>query len=176
MIHYTSLAFRQGDLEGFDAVVMHVSRAIPSGYRVCELYAGVGLLGLTPLSYHRRMSKVEEEDDYSDYRGGGLRPLRWIRCSDDNPANPRCFNRAVGSMSVFLYQFFSFPSLFLFFFLHYPNFLPSFLPSFIPSFLIPPTLFQGPRKLREGRDGTGEIIVERSEGVLISYNDRKSVV
>ena len=67
MIHYTPSTFRQGNLEGFDAVAMHVARAVPPGSRVCELYTGVGVLGLTTLSYHRRMSKVDEDDDYDDY-------------------------------------------------------------------------------------------------------------
>ena len=59
MINYTPSAFRQGDLEGFDAVAMHVARAVPPGSIVCKLYAGVGVLGLTGLSYHHCMSNVE---------------------------------------------------------------------------------------------------------------------
>ena len=98
MIHYTPLAFRQCNLEGFDAGAMHVARAVPPGSRVCKLYAGVGVLGLTVLSYHHCMPKMEEDNDYDYYGGGGRRPLRWIRCSDDNPANLRYFDRAVGSM------------------------------------------------------------------------------
>ena len=98
MIHCTPLALRQGDFEGFDAVAMHVARVVPPGSRVCELYAGVGVLGLTALSYHHRMSKVEEDDDYDGYRGCGCRPLIWLRCSDENPSNPCCFYRALGSM------------------------------------------------------------------------------
>ena len=98
MIHYTLSAFRQGNLEVFDAVTMHVAWDVPPGSRFCKLYAGVGVLGLTDLSYHHRMSKVEEDDDYDYYGGGGRRPLRWLICSNENPANTRCFNRAVGSM------------------------------------------------------------------------------
>ena len=75
MIHYTPSAFRQGNLEGFYAVVMHVARSVPPVSIVCKLYAGVGVLGLTDLSYHHFMSKVEEDDDYDDYIGGGRRPL-----------------------------------------------------------------------------------------------------
>ena len=97
MIHYTPSAFQQGNLEGFDAVEMHIDWDIPPGSIFCELYAGVGVLGLTALSYHHCMSKVEEDDDHDDYEGGGRRPLRWLRCSDKNPVNPRCFDRAVGS-------------------------------------------------------------------------------
>ena len=79
MIHYTPLTFQQGNLEGFDAVAMHVARVVPPASIVYELYAGLGVLGLTVLPYHHRMSKVEEDDDYDDYGGGGRRPLRWLR-------------------------------------------------------------------------------------------------
>ena len=98
MIHYTPSAFRQGYLEGFNAVAMNVAWAVLPGSRVCKLYAGVGVLGLTDLSYHHCMSKVEEDDDYDDYGGGGRRPLRWLRCSNENTTNTRCFDRSVGSM------------------------------------------------------------------------------
>ena len=74
MIHYTPSAFRQVNFEGSDAVAIHVSRAVPLGSRVCELYAGVIVLGLTELLYHHRMFKVKEEDDHDDYGGGGRRP------------------------------------------------------------------------------------------------------
>ena len=79
MIHYTLSAFRQSNLESFEMVVMHLARIVPPGSRVCKLYAGVGVLGLTALSYNHFMSKVEEHYDYDDYVGGGCRPLRWIR-------------------------------------------------------------------------------------------------
>ena len=60
--------------------------------------AEVVILGLTEFSYNHRMSKVDKDDDYDYYRGGGRRPLRWLRCSDKNPANTCCFDRVVGSM------------------------------------------------------------------------------
>ena len=55
MIQYRPLAFRQGNLEGFDAVAMHISRYVHPGSRVCELYAGVGVLVLTEFLYHHCM-------------------------------------------------------------------------------------------------------------------------
>lgn len=81
-LYFTPLAFRQGNLDGFDILAMDVARAVQGGSKVCELYAGVGVLGLTALAYHAAQDK----------------PLAWIRCSDENPANPRCFHRAVDSL------------------------------------------------------------------------------
>ncbi|KAL1519823.1 hypothetical protein AB1Y20_023329 [Prymnesium parvum] len=54
--------FRQGNLDDFDRVVAQVCAAVPRGARVCEWYAGVGVLGL---SLARR--------------------AEWVRCSDINP-------------------------------------------------------------------------------------------
>ena len=81
-LYFSPLAFRQGNLDGFDVLAADVARAVPGGSKVCELYAGVGMLGLTALAYH-----AEEGN-----------PLEWIRCSDENPANPKCFQRAVESL------------------------------------------------------------------------------
>jgi hypothetical protein len=81
-LYFSPLAFRQGNMEGFDVIANDVARAIPGGSKVCELYAGVGLLGLTSLIYHHSNGK----------------PLIWVRCSDENPANPRCFTRSLQSM------------------------------------------------------------------------------
>lgn len=81
-LYFTPLAFRQGNMDGFDIVAVDVAKTVPGGSRVCELYAGVGLLGLTALTYHAS-------------RGD---PLTWVRCSDENPANPRCFERTVNSL------------------------------------------------------------------------------
>ena len=77
---------------------MHVARDVPPGYRVCQVYAGVRVLILMALSYHHNMSKVDEDDDHDDYGGGRHYSLKWIIHSDENPKNPRCFDRAVGSM------------------------------------------------------------------------------
>jgi len=82
-LFFTPLAFRQGNLDGFDVLANDVARAIPSGSKVCELYAGVGLLGITALTYHAKH---------------GTTPLTWVRCSDENPANPRCFHRSISSL------------------------------------------------------------------------------
>ena len=86
-LYFTPLTFRQGNLDGFDVLARDVANAVPGGSRVCELYAGVGVLGLTALAHHAR----EQEQTKSD-------PLVWLRCSDENPSNPRCFHRAVDSI------------------------------------------------------------------------------
>lgn len=83
-LHFSPLAFRQGSMDGFDVLATDVARAIPEKSRVCELYAGIGVLGLTALAYHHNST--------------GGEPLTWIRCSDENPANPRCFYRSVNSL------------------------------------------------------------------------------
>eukprot|EP00978_Attheya_sp_CCMP212_P048468 scaffold525505_cov35-Attheya_sp.AAC.1 len=69
-------------MDGFESIAQHVARAIPGNAKVCELYAGVGVLGLTALA-HKSLEGT---------------PLTWLRCSDENPNNPRCFERAVSSM------------------------------------------------------------------------------
>jgi tRNA/tmRNA/rRNA uracil-C5-methylase (TrmA/RlmC/RlmD family) len=82
-LYFTPLAFRQGNMEGFGILANDVAKIVPGGSQVCELYAGVGMLGLTALAYHAQ---------------DGQKPLKWIRCSDENPNNPRCFTRAVESL------------------------------------------------------------------------------
>jgi len=81
-LYFTPLTFRQGNLDGFEILALDVARAVPAGSKVCELYGGVGVRGLTALSYHYKNDT----------------PLQWIRCSDENPSNPRCFHRAVDSL------------------------------------------------------------------------------
>lgn len=71
-------------MDGFDILATDIARRVPGGSKVCELYAGVGLLGLTALSHHAQSPDVEE--------------LKWLRCSDENPANPRSFERSVDSL------------------------------------------------------------------------------
>jgi len=88
LLYFSPYVFRQGNLEGFGEIAKEVREAIPRGSKVCELYAGVGLLGLSALLYH---GKQEAEGE------GGL---GWLRCSDDNPENARCFDRAVSSMPM----------------------------------------------------------------------------
>lgn len=84
-LYFTPLNFRQANMDGFDILANDVARAVPGGSRVCELYAGVGLLGLTALAYHADGT-----------------PLMWVRCSDENPSNPKCFERSVDSLPVTL--------------------------------------------------------------------------
>lgn len=81
-LYFTPLAFRQGNMDGFDILATDVAKHVPGGSRVCELYAGIGVLGMTALAYHAEAGT----------------PLTWVRCSDENPANPRCFQRTVDSM------------------------------------------------------------------------------
>jgi len=83
LLYFSPKVFRQGNMDGFDAIAQHVARAVPPGSKVCELYAGIGILGLTTLAYHAKQ-----------------RPLQWLRCSDENPENPRLFQRTVNTMSV----------------------------------------------------------------------------
>jgi hypothetical protein len=71
-------------------LALHVARAVPTGAKVCELYSGVGVLGLTTLAYHY-YNKAE--------------PLLWLRCSDENPSNVRCFDRSVESLAIDMTQF-----------------------------------------------------------------------
>lgn len=84
-LYFTPLTFRQGNMDGFDIIATDVARLVPAGSKVCELYAGVGLLGLTALAY--------QHDNSSSGNG-----LRWLRCSDENPNNVRSFKRSLGSL------------------------------------------------------------------------------
>lgn len=101
MLYFTPQAFRQGNLDGFDHIAQHVAMAVPGGSKVCELYAGVGVLGLTALSHRFRESMQADTDGEwfgEDENDEKRKPLEWLRCSDENPNNPRCFNRSLGSM------------------------------------------------------------------------------
>jgi 23S rRNA (uracil1939-C5)-methyltransferase len=82
-LYFSPLVFRQGNLDGFDIIANDVAQAVPGASKVCELYAGVGLLGLTSLMHHSQPGET---------------PLTWVRCSDENPANPRCFSRTLSSL------------------------------------------------------------------------------
>ncbi|KAG5177747.1 S-adenosyl-L-methionine-dependent methyltransferase [Tribonema minus] len=68
---FSPALFRQANLDQFGRIVEAVREWTPNGAAVCELYAGVGLLGLSVAD------KAE-----------------WVRCSDVNAANPRAFARA----------------------------------------------------------------------------------
>jgi len=102
MLYFTPQAFRQGNLDGFEIIARHVANEVPGGSKVCELYAGVGVLGLTALSLRSRESEAAKEGSewFGDQIDDDTEPLGWLRCSDENPNNPRCFNRAVGSMPM----------------------------------------------------------------------------
>lgn len=80
-LYFSPRTFRQGNLDGFDSVAVAVARTVPPGSRVCELYAGVGVLGLTALAWHHQQQHSA--------------PLQWLRCSDVAEANPRAFDKAV---------------------------------------------------------------------------------
>ncbi|CAB9505338.1 Uncharacterized RNA methyltransferase pc1998 [Seminavis robusta] len=82
-LYFTPLTFRQGNLDGFDILANDVASLVPENAKVCELYAGVGLLGLSALAHQAT----------NDENG-----LYWLRCSDENPSNARCFERAVDSL------------------------------------------------------------------------------
>jgi tRNA/tmRNA/rRNA uracil-C5-methylase (TrmA/RlmC/RlmD family) len=86
-LYYAPHVFRQANLDGFAIIAKEVCNAISPGSKVCELYAGVGYLGLSALLHHGK-NNVEE----------GRAALGWLRCSDDNPENVKCFERSVNSL------------------------------------------------------------------------------
>lgn len=92
-LYFSPLAFRQGNIDGFDIIANDVARAVAPGSKVCELYAGVGMLGLSALIFHHN-----NHEYYRDRVDGYSEPLTWIRCSDENPANPRCFSASLRSL------------------------------------------------------------------------------
>ena len=91
LLYFSPMVFRQANYEGFGEIAKQVREVIPNGSKVCELYAGVGLLGLSALLHHGKMA-----EEYDDPDGG----IQWLRCSDENPENARCFERAVSSMPM----------------------------------------------------------------------------
>lgn len=46
---FPPFVFRQANLDQFETIVAEVAACVPEGARVCELYAGIGLLGLNCL-------------------------------------------------------------------------------------------------------------------------------
>jgi len=110
LLHFTPNVFRQANMDGFETIALHVAKAIPSGSKVCELYAGVGLLGFTALLYHHNNQRHDvhdndndrewwdEESSFPKEKTCGNEPLKWVRCSDENPANLQCFKRTVNTM------------------------------------------------------------------------------
>ncbi len=73
-MYFNPLVFRQGNLDGFERIAEAVVDEVRShgGNRICELYSGVGVLGLRV------------------WRDAGV---EWVRCSDENPHNLKCFNK-----------------------------------------------------------------------------------
>ncbi|KAJ8613020.1 hypothetical protein CTAYLR_004042 [Chrysophaeum taylorii] len=70
-LSFSPQVFRQANLDAFARLVLDLARWVPDGAIVCELYAGVGAIGLS------------------------LRPrLGELRCSDGNPHAERCFDLA----------------------------------------------------------------------------------
>lgn len=67
--------FRQANLDAFAGILEQVASHVPVDSVVCELYAGVGLIGL---SIAHKCAEV--------------------RCSDENPANVRAFEKACRSL------------------------------------------------------------------------------
>lgn len=63
--------FRQGNIDQFAAIVKKVETFIPQGSKVTELYAGVGLIGMS----------------------SALHKCEWLRLSDENPSNVEAFLR-----------------------------------------------------------------------------------
>ena len=60
-------------------------------------------MGLTALAYHGKAENYNSDDDewYGDFDNDNddrREPLAWLKCSDENPANPRLFQRTVNSM------------------------------------------------------------------------------
>ena len=77
-LFFTPSVFRQGNYEGFTIIAKEVANYIKESklQRITELYAGVGLLGLTAAAYR------EGKD------------IEFVRCSDENPANLKCFQKS----------------------------------------------------------------------------------
>ena len=70
-LRFSPLVFRQANLAGFAGLVANLAAWVPDGADVCELYAGVGAMGLA------------------------LRPkCRRVRCSESNPNAPDGFELA----------------------------------------------------------------------------------
>ena len=95
LLYFTPATFRQGNLDGFDMIARDVAEAVPTNAAVCELYGGVGTLGLTALSYAHYNHPLFQGNEEENFKYDGL---RWLRCSDENPANLNCFNRSANSM------------------------------------------------------------------------------
>ncbi len=84
-LYFSPPVFHQANLDAFEGVAASVQRMVPEGSDVCELYAGMGLLGATVV---RKSSRV--------------------RCSDLNPFGARAFSRWRAELSASLQERVSF--------------------------------------------------------------------
>ena len=73
--YFSPTSFRQANLDGFANIVSAILPVIPEGSVVCELYGGMGLIGLSVV--HR---------------------CRELRASDENPNSVRAFELARHSL------------------------------------------------------------------------------
>eukprot|EP00752_Nemacystus_decipiens_P008520 g7609.t1 len=80
--------FRQGNLDHFESIVEAVVDWVPEGSAVCELYAGVGVLGLNVAT-----------------------KAAFVRCSDVNSFNPRSFEKSRRSLPANLQKRVSFEAM-----------------------------------------------------------------
>eukprot|EP00934_Nitzschia_sp_Nitz4_P001301 Nitzschia sp. Nitz4//scaffold54_size114964//8650//10317//NITZ4_003833-RA/size114964-augustus-gene-0.14-mRNA-1//-1//CDS//3329554297//1301//frame0 len=87
--HFTPMVFRQANVEEYNVLARDVARAVPGGSKVCDLYSGVGVLGLTTLAQ----------------KGLSDTPLEWLRCNDDSAVNARCFRRSLKTLPLSITEY-----------------------------------------------------------------------
>lgn len=77
LLHFPPNVFRQANLKGFAKIIDAIRGWIPEKCKLCELYGGVGTIGLNCLDLCKK-----------------------LECSDENPYNEACFNAAVDELVV----------------------------------------------------------------------------
>lgn len=77
LLHFPPNVFRQANLKGFACIIDAIRAWIPAKSKVCELYGGVGTIGLNCLDLCKK-----------------------LECSDENPFNEACFNSCVDELVV----------------------------------------------------------------------------
>ncbi|GAB5366714.1 hypothetical protein AAMO2058_001167200 [Amorphochlora amoebiformis] len=70
--YFSPMVFRQGNLDGFERILESIDAFVPDGARICELYGGIGTIGL----------------QYIDR-------ATWLRFSDASPFLERCAKKGV---------------------------------------------------------------------------------
>jgi len=75
-LYFKPMVFRQANLEGFAKIALKVAEFVPPNSNICELYAGIGVIGLTVLNKQKSS-------------------LLSLKCSDENPLNLKCFHRSL---------------------------------------------------------------------------------